>query len=431
MRHLSLAVFLVLSGCTLDLEFLYGDVGDGRLDASMDAGPGMDAPFDAAGMDSPGMDVPREDAPGLDAPVDGSGDAGDAGTDAPIRTDVGDVGPSTLSLRVVGSFTFTRGAPTAVAAATGGGRATVAATASASGVLEVLEASGPHCVASLSSVASFASGLPGPVAVGQVDTDTLPDVVVGTAMGELATLRGNDLATLVRSPHGLGSLVAISLGIFPGDSSPDAFAVQAGPRAYVMRGNEMGGFVGTLGPSGSGNNFRDGAFFDLDDNGRLDIIALSRADSGTPTQLAWQSGSMLGSLTPQPPTTVGPSSERLATGRVDGDNRVFITGGDTLYVVSATGLTGTHPLGAGTFAHDVVLAELDGVAPRELVVTDPLGGVLRIFRWTRVGGLVPVDVFVTGGSPTELAAFDFDGDARDELVVLIDSTVRLIAAGCP
>ena len=71
-RLLVLALLFGAVGCTLDLGRLHGTgIDSGPRDAPGLDAPGLDAPsLDAPGLDAPGLDAPGLDGPGLDAPAD-------------------------------------------------------------------------------------------------------------------------------------------------------------------------------------------------------------------------------------------------------------------------------------------------------------------------------------------------------------------------
>jgi hypothetical protein len=401
---LTLAPLVVsVAGCSLDIGRLYGDAE--MLDGGSDAPP-ADVGMDAAGLDVGDAPVVRDDVP----------------TDAPV---------SPLQLSVRDSYSLGSGGmdvATSIAAGRASGETRIAVSAAGSGAMAILGVTGSGCDLRLAPHRTRSSGYPGPVAVGTIDNVPGLDVIAGAGPGTLTAFVGPDASLEVPSPHDFGSLAAIDLGTFDGEANLDVLLIENGPGARVGRGDAAGHF-GAYGDPGDLTGTLDGAFGYLGTDGALDVLRIVSEAGGT--RLALTQGTTTGFLTTQT-IPVHEAATRLAVGRVDpaSDPSVFVVGGTSATVVTwDMGLAPRGPFTVATDARDVVVADLDGASPREVVVSDGTSGNLHVLSWDGVG-LEELATFPIFGVPTGMAAVDADGDGDDELLVLVGNGVQLLSTGC-
>lgn len=401
---LTLAPLVVsVAGCSLDIGRLYGDAE--MLDGGFDAPP-ADVGMDAAGLDVGDAPIVRDDVP----------------TDAPV---------SPLELSVRDSYSLGSGGmdvATSIAAGRDSGETRIAVSAAGSGAMAILGVTGSACDLRLALHRSRSSGYPGPLAVGTIDSTPGLDVVIGAGPRSLVAFVGPDASLEIPSPHDFDSLAALDLGTFDGDATLDVLVVEDGSQTRVGRGDATGAFSAYAGP-GDLPGTLDGVFGYFDPDGELDVVRLVNQVAGT--RLAVTRGTVSGFLATEA-IPVGEVAARVAVGQVEmpSDTVAFVVGGThATVVIWEMGLAAIGPFTVATDARDVVLADLDGVPPREVVVSDGSAQILRVLRWTG-SDLAELRAYPIAGVPTSLAAVDADGDGDDELLVLVGNGVQLLSTGC-
>jgi len=406
-----LPLLLLATGCSLDLERLYAaQTGDAATDApSLDAQAAADAALDATPLDATPYDATALDA---------TPDADLVLRDAPLVP--------RLAVRHREPLGAT---PTSLAAAIGAGQGRVAVSM-VTGETRVLSIRGSDCGLNLGDARTYGPDRPGPVAAGQLDGDGIPDFVTATA-SSLLTIPSTAPSMPVSSPdHGLGGLAALDVGFFDGPV-PDVLAVGAdGRRATLLTGTTGGSFSGTLSPTTS-ERLWDGALFQILGSSQPDVVLLSGAAGGPMNVLIFQGAGGVSIATVPTTHSVGTTARRLTTGRDAGGAPVIVAvGGRSVHFVSASGRLSAD-LEIGDEAVDVVIAEMDGASPPEIVMTDRSANALLIYRW-EAPNLTRVEQVPLDGTPSELAAVDADADGVSDLLVLVGQELRLMSvAACP
>ena len=330
------------------------------------------------------------------------------------------------SLQVTNALAF---GPAATFPTIDGPVATLAADVSLDGVVDVIVlGSAPGQVAVHRGTGKGGSfyapwvlplgGMPTGMALGHLDGDLHPDLVVTIAKDDtVRILRGNGDGTF-QAP------VAHSAPVAPGsvtlaDVNRDGFTdvVVAGQRVAVLLGVGDGTLQpAVLFPVGTGP--LTVALAALIPGGRLDLIVGSRVDGGVWVAPGVGDGTFgRASLSP-----VGDGLTTLDVGDTDGDGvlDVVVGNAEQLSLLRGSGngtlLRPLH-LPVGAMPDRVVVADLDGDGREELLTSVPSKGEVRIWRGGagKDGFLSPVDVPVLDGLGTLLAA-DLDANGTRELL---------------
>ncbi|MBN8610294.1 MAG: hypothetical protein J0L92_06905 [Deltaproteobacteria bacterium] len=436
-RARSLALVALGAGCSLDLDRLR-DSRDGQV---LDAADDLDArDLDASGVDALDLDAPsadaaidasRLDAPSIDARVECV-----PACESGFRCDDGACVPAfRLGVLYTGAMADRCAA---------GRDATLAVLACASSMETVAyPLSMEGCSATVGSPIAAVHGGGSALAVADLDRDGAVDVLsVGSSnlAFSFGTPGGFNLASGGSTGHGAGAPSAIAAGDLYVDAGElmDVVIFEAGPRSQWFRHDPSRTLAPRTGaPSGSGITTRDGLVAPMSGDAIADIVRLVALDA---------TGDVSLSVTPSlgDGTFGGASSVRV--GRADhiaffppsmgSGPAIVATGPSDLYFVEAGSPPVAHPFPlSSSDLLDVVIADLDGALPPEVVVADANGDRVRAFRVT-AGSVREVQSVVVGafGPTADLAAVDIDDDGSSELVLITGgalSIVGVLAPTCP
>lgn len=273
---------------------------------------------------------------------------------------------------------------------------------------------------------------PGVSAVGDVDGDGRPDLVVPSGHdGAVSVLlnRAGALTSRVDVPVG-DDPTAIATGDFDGNGTLDFVATNAGTKtASVVLRQANGTF--TRKDYAAGRSPFSVAVGDLDGDGRKDFVA-ANWDSDTiingknVISVFMNEGS--GTFASKVEVEVGRFPTAVALGDLDGDGDLdIVVANGNPYVLSSTisVLTndghGAFPsrldyvVGAGPSA--AAITDLDGDGHPDIVVADEGNEDVSVFTNAGDGTFLPRLTYATGTSPTSLAVGDVNGDGKFDLAV--------------
>jgi hypothetical protein len=289
------------------------------------------------------------------------------------------------------------------------------------------------------------------VAVGDVNNDGRPDLVVGnfTASNLLVFLGNGDGTFQTPKTVGLfpGSGSYVALADFNNDGKLDA-AVLGIAGVTVMLGNGDGTFRnGAISLPGLGAPSGPPAFADLNGDGNLDIVVPgSDIDMGNPLPAKANVSVMLGKGdgTFQPTVTyaIGVTAVSVAIGDLNGDGKPDVVAADFTSGTNNTLANGINPKGAvavlinngdGTFqkavryavsstgAAGVVLADFDGDGNLDVASISAVDKTATVMLGKGDGTFQNQLVYGAGANPMAFAAADLNLDGKADLVIVDDA----------
>ncbi len=301
---------------------------------------------------------------------------------------------------------------------------------------------------SLASKVDFATGTyPFGVAIGDIDGDGKPDVVVcncndmsGTTVSVFRNTSSSgsitsgslaaklDLTTGV-SPRGL------AIGDIDGDGRPDLVVGNyVSSTASVFRNTSTSGSI-TSGSFASKIDLATGAMpnyvaiGDIDGDGRPDVVTTNYY-SNTITVLRNTSTSGSISFAPKVDFTTDAFPNGIAIGDIDGDGKpdVVIT---NYYTNTVSVFRNTSSSGSISFApkvdfttggtpNGIAIGDIDGDGKPDLVVVNHTSNTVSVLRNTSSPGSISFDAkvdFVTGATPCFVAIGDIDGDGKPDVII--------------
>ena len=212
---------------------------------------------------------------------------------------------------------------------------------------------------------------------------------------------------------------AVAVGDINKDGKPDlVVANQGGTSVTELFGDGVGGFTGRA-DLNVGVSPSDVALADLNGDGRLDIVVAS-ANSRDLVELP--SNPLGGFLLPiTTSVAAGPSALVLADVSLDGrpDFVVACSGSDSVAVVTGTatggfGLTSFTRVGSHPTA--LAVGDVDGDGKPDLAVTNSGSSAVQVFVGTGSSFITPRS-FPVGIEPSGVALRDVNGDSRLDLLV--------------
>jgi hypothetical protein len=332
-------------------------------------------------------------------------------------------------------------------------------------VLRNTSASGSIAAGSFAPKVDFATGVqPRSVAIGDLNGDSKPDLVVANA--------SSDNISVLRNTSSSGSITAgsfapkvdfatgdvpssVAIGDLDGDGKPDlAMANEVSNNVSVLRNTSSSGSItaGSFAPTvdfAAGGAPRSVAIGDLDGDGKPDLV-VANLFSNTVSVLrnTSTSGSITaGSFAPTVDFATGGGPVSVAIGDLDGDGKpdlaVANSGSISVSVLRNTSSSGS--ITAGSFApivnfatgfgpRSVAIGDLDGDGKPDLAVVNEFSSTVSVLRNTSASGSItassfaPKVDFATGDAPYSVAIGDLDGDGKPDLAAanLNSSTVSVL-----
>ena len=291
----------------------------------------------------------------------------------------------------------------------------------------------------------YATGGSGPygVAVGDLNNDVKPDVVVGhtgsgiTGQGQIAVLLGDGSGRVSLAPGSPlttgGSLpIDVAVGHFNADTNLDVVAANSeSHNVSLLLGNGTGGLSPAAGsPFATNGNLPVNVIpGDFNGDGNLDVAAVHSRSNDVAVLLGSGSGTLTpASSAPFPSGGDSPHGADVADFNGDGKSDVAVANANTgtvgILLGSASGLLAPSPGGqfpnVGSGASGVAAGDFDRDGNPDVAVANSsrTGVALLLGDGNGHLGTGPGSPFATGGSsPIELAAGDFDGDQNPDLAV--------------
>ncbi len=310
----------------------------------------------------------------------------------------------------------------------------------------------------------FSSGGASVIAIGDLDGDGKPDLAVAKEITNSVSVFRNTSAngSITAGSFApsmnfatVGKTTALAIGDLDGDGKPDLvvgtyFAgnpITTGYTVSVFRNTSSSGsitsgsFAQRVDFATTGGYPRSIAIGDLDGDGKPDLVITNGISSSFKGLWVFRNTSCSGSITSssfEPQVDLdsisgGGGFYSAALGELDGDSKpdLAVTNvGTPFSVFRNTSSSGS--ISAGSFGPRVVLpsnalavaiGDLDGDGKPDLAVTDLIVSNISVFRNTSssgsitVGSFAPRVDFATGDDPFSIAIGDLDGDGKPDLAV--------------
>jgi gliding motility-associated-like protein len=317
-------------------------------------------------------------------------------------------------------------------------------------------AGGSITAASFAAKVDFATGsTPISVAIGDLDGDGKPDLVVTNSMDNtVSVLRNTSVSGSITSgsfaakvDFATGALpLNVAIGDLDGDGKPDlAVANESGNTVSVLHNTSTSGSITAASfaasvdfSTGSGSLPFSVAIGDLDGDGKPDLAVANRSFASVSVfRNTSTSGSITsGSFAAKVDFVTGFLPFSVAIGDLDGDGKpdlaVANRTGNTISVLRNTSASGSITSGSfaakvdfatGISPQSVAIGDLDGDGKPDLVSANFSSNTVSVLRNTSASGSITsgsfaakVD-FATGTNPQSVAIGDLDGDGRPDLAV--------------
>ena len=303
------------------------------------------------------------------------------------------------------------------------------------------------------STVDFTTGTePNNVAIGDIDGDGKPDLVVTNYESNTVSVYRNisasgsigasSFADKVDFPTG-GGPIGIAISDIDGDGKPDLVVTnELSNTISVYRNTSASGSI-TTGSFTASVNFGTELFpysvaiGDVDGDGKPDLVVANYGNTISIFRNTSTSGSITtGSFAAKVDFTTGSGPVSVAIGDIDGDGKPDLVtanySSNTISVFRNTCTSGSITSGSfatnvdfttGSDPYSVAIGDIDGDGKPDLVVANSGSNTVSVFRNISTSGSItagsfdtPVD-FTTGSDPTYLAIGDIDGDGKPDLAV--------------
>ena len=289
------------------------------------------------------------------------------------------------------------------------------------------------------------SDVPGAVAVGDMDGDGKPDIIVSTVLSpriyvflNTSTAGAISFASPVQFAQGSYCL-GLTVGDCNGDGKPEIVEVNIADNTVSVYANNS--TVGNLAfaarmnlTPGSSDVPYAVVVSDIDGDGMADIAT---ADAGSNSiSVFHNTGSPGGALSfaPYADFSVGGTPESIAAGDLDGDGKPDIVtgnyGDNTISLLHNTSTSGnvsfaaSAALPAGSSPQAVAIGDLDGDGKPDVVTANFADNDVSVFRNTSTSGTIALAAqvtYATDRAPFSIAAVDMDGDGFPDLSIAADN----------
>jgi hypothetical protein len=317
----------------------------------------------------------------------------------------------------------------------GDGKPDLAIANYSSNTVSVLRNTSSSGIVSFATKVDFATGsAPSSVAIGDINGDGKPDLVVtNNSSNDVSVFRNTGSVGTIsfntKVDFGAGSFPGkVAIGDIDGDGRPDLAVTNFyGDNVSVLRNIGSSGIIGfaTKVDFLTGSYPSVVAIGDLNGDGKLDL-AIGNTNNSSISVL--RNTSSIGTITfaTHVSFSTGQSPYALAIGDLDGDGKLDIAvgaftserisifrntsiGGSINFTTTVYNISGSEP-------HALAIGDIDGDSKPEVAITDA-GAYVSIMRNTSVSGTISFASMVNFGVssfPLSLAIGDLDGDGRSD-----------------
>ena len=272
-----------------------------------------------------------------------------------------------------------------------------------------------------------AAAFPSSVAIGDLDHDGNPDLVVGGTPNTLSVLLGYGDGTFRAKVdyHTLAGVSSVAIGDLDGDGNLDLVASNGNatfPSVSVLLGNGDGTFRVAV-------NYETGAFptfvaiGDLDGDGKPDLAVAAPGYVSTGPLVSVLLGNGDGTFAAKVDYRTGPGPNSVAIGDLNGDGKpdlaVANRGSNTVSVLLGNGdgtFTAKVDYGTGGDPHSVAIGDLNGDGKPDLAVASSGSSTVSVLLGKGDGTFAAKADYATWCCATSVAIGDLNGDGWPDLV---------------